>query len=79
MGFETMPTSENNSEEVKVFEDTMERISEELKKNKGNQEEIKRLNDEFITLWKKDPKGISDKTCETIDEIKEFLEEYLKM
>ncbi len=55
-----------------MYESVIFRIKEELTKASDLQE-IKKLNDEFIELWKKEPNGVSEQASEAIDEIRSLL------
>ncbi len=70
MTFEKMPSLENSFK--KEFEDSMERIKSELL-GTSDKVELKKLNDEFIELWKKVPAEISDEAHDNIDEIRSIL------
>jgi len=57
---------------LKDYEDSMERIKNNLLVSVDSKE-IKDLNDEFIRLWKQEPQGVSEKTSNNIDSIRDIL------
>lgn len=68
--FESMP---NNPEKIpQDLEDKLKEIKEALLKS-DDKEEIKKLNDEFIDLWKKVTNEEAVNLGETIDEIRDLL------
>ena len=72
--FNSMP---NNPEKIpQDLEDKLKEIKEALLKS-DDKEEIKKLNDEFIDLWKKVTNEEAEKLGDEIDEITDILEDKL--
>jgi hypothetical protein len=72
MGFETPGTNNealNTNENLTQFENRIQEIKDAL----ASQGYSKELDLEFVKLWKNMPAGVSDKTDENIDEIRNLL------